>query len=145
MKIGFLDYKIFVSPDLNEISANLTGKNEKGVLIINWDDNTEGMTDYLSKIIASAQLQIEQDCLLLTVRENEKFPLFSTILKEHTISKAIIMGLSAQQIGLNIHSPQYQPFLLNNCTFIFTEKLSKIHSSPESKKSLWACIKQTFL
>lgn len=145
MNLGFLDYKVFVTPELNEISINLSGNNEKNVLIVYFDDNTDGMTDYLTKIIGSAQLDLANDCLLLTIKENEKFPLFTTISKEHTIRKAFIMGLTPSQIGLNIQTPQYNPLSFNNCTFIFTEKLSKIHNSPESKKALWACIKEVFL
>ncbi len=145
MKTGYLDFKIFVSPDLNEISANLSGDNQKHVLVVFLDDDSEGMSDYLSKILQSAKLELARDCLLLTIKDGEKFPRFSTISKEFSIKKTLIMGISPKDMGLNIQTPQYQHLFFNNCTFIFTETLSKIYNSAESKKALWACIKEVFL
>ena len=144
MKTGYLDYKVFVIPELSEISAMLSGENQKHILIGFTDENNPEMDAFLDKIMTAAKLHIPTDCLLLKYSVGESMPGFSQILSKNTINNAILFGISPKDLGLKITPPQYFPMAFNNCTFLFIDNLSKISTSPELKKDLWSCLKEMF-
>ena len=144
MKTGYLDYKVFVIPEFSEISAMLSGENQKHILIGFTDENNPEMDVFLDKIMTAASLHIPTDCLLLKRLKGEALPSFSQIQNKNTINKAVLFGISPKDLGLKITPPQYFPTEFNNCTFLFIDNLSKINTSPQLKKDLWSCLKEMF-
>ena len=144
MKTGYLDYKVFVIPELSEISAMLSGKNQKHILIGFTDENNPEMDAFLDKIMTAATLHIPTDCLLLKRLGDEALPSFSQMQNKNTINKAVLFGISPKDLGLKITPPQYSLIDFNHCTFLFVDNLSKINTSPELKKDLWLCLKEMF-
>ena len=144
MKTGYLDYKVFVIPELSEISAMLSGENQKHILIGFTDENNPEMDAFLDKILTAAKLHIPTDCLLLKRLGDEALPSFSQIFNKNTIDKAVLFGILPKDLGLKITPPQYLPIEFNNCTFLFIDNLSKINNSPELKRDLWSCLKEIF-
>ena len=144
MKTGYLDYKVFVIPELSEISAMLSGKNQKHILIGFTDKNNPEMDAFLDKIMTAATLHIPTDCLLLKRLGDEALPSFSQMQNKNTINKAVLFGISPKDLGLKITPPQYSLIDFNHCTFLFVDNLSKINTSPELKKDLWLCLKEMF-
>ena len=144
LKTGYLDYKVFVIPEFSEISAMLSGENQKHILIGFADENNPEMDAFLDKIMTAASLHIPTDCLLLKRLKGEALPSFSQIQNKNTINKAVLFGISPKDLGLKITPPQYFPTEFNNCTFLFIDNLSKINTSPQLKKDLWSCLKEMF-
>ena len=144
LKTGYLDYKVFVIPELSEISAMLSGKNQKHILIGFTDENNPEMDAFLDKIMTAATLHIPTDCLLLKRLGDEALPSFSQMQNKNTINKAVLFGISPKDLGLKITPPQYSLIDFNHCTFLFVDNLSKINTSPELKKDLWLCLKEMF-
>ena len=140
-----MDYKVFVAPDFSKIYSNISGDNKKGVLVINLDEDSPEMVAFLQKILASAQLDLHADCLLLTAKSEEKFPPLVPFLKENAIKIVLVFGFSPTDLGMNINTPQYFITPFNNYSFLFSPKLSVINASADHKRGLWNCIKGLFM
>ena len=145
MKNTYLDYKVFVLPEFHQTSIDVSGENSKHILIGCSHENNAELDVFLEKIIGSAKLSLKTDCLLLKVQDNEACPAFSQFSAQNAIKKALFFGIKPKNLGLNIDTPQYLPFHLNDCTFLFADPLSKIFNSNELKKALWHCLQQLFL
>jgi hypothetical protein len=143
LKNTFLDYKVFVVPEIDQMQDRLVGENLKQILIIYNDAYSEETEAFLSKIMASVQINMLSDCLILRGGDDVQYPLFSQIATTHSIKKALIFGLKGTDLGLNITPTLYMPFTLNQCAFLFANPLSKI-TTPETKKALWESLKQIF-
>lgn len=148
MKNSYLDYKIFVSPELSQISSTLSGDNKRFILIGYKDEQNTEMEAYLQKILSAAQLDLAHDCLVLKSTEGQPLPSFAQISHKNTIEKALLFGIFPNDLGLNINvpkgtnaDPQYIPFEFRGCTFLFTDKLSDIQPSPHKRKDLWDSIR----
>ncbi len=145
LKTGYLDYKIFVAPELGEISNALTGENKRHIFVAYLDEKNPEMDAYIEKIISAAKIHLSTDCLLLKYSDDKSMPSLSQIVHKNTIQFALLFGISPRDFGLNITPPQYMPIQFNGLTFLFTDKLSVINASTEKRKALWDCIKTLFL
>ncbi len=145
MKNTYLDYKVFVVPEIDQTSVAVSGENNQHILIGCLSENNAELDTFLEKIIGSAKLNLKTDCLLIKVQDNETLLPFSQLSAHHVLKKALFFGIKPKNLGLNIDTPQYLPFHLNDCTFLFADPLSKIASSNELKKALWNCLQQLFL
>ena len=145
LKTGYLDYKIFVAPELSEISNALIGEKKKHILVAYFDEKNPEMDAYIEKIMSAAKIHLSTDCLVFKYFADKSMPSFSQIVHKNTIDKVLLFGISPTDFGLNITPPQYMPFVFSGSTFLFADKLSVINTSPEKRKALWDCIKTIFL
>lgn len=145
MKNSFLDYQVFPIADFDKLSTNLAGANQRGVLIGLADTMTDDLSIFLKKIIAAAQLNLDEDCLTVQPNADGQVPSFTQLRTHQPFAKAVLFGISPKDLGLNIAPPQYFPVLLNGCTFLFVEKLAVIEPSKDRKAALWNCLKSMFL
>jgi hypothetical protein len=145
LKNTHLDYKVFVLPEFHQTDINVSGENNQHILIGCNDENNPELDAFLEKIIGSAKLSLKTDCLLLKLKDNETNLAFSQFTTPYTFKKALFFGIKPKNLGLNIDTPPYLPFHLNDCAFLFVDPLSKIFHSSELKKALWNCLQQLFL
>lgn len=144
MKNSYLDYKVFVVPEFNEISSKLSGENQKHILVGFIDENNPALDALLERILTAVKLNIQKDCLTVKRLENEMLPSFSQLIQENTIAKVVLFGISSKDLGLNITPPQYIPLEFNNRTFLFADMLSKINAAENLKKNLWDALRDMF-
>ncbi len=143
MKNTFLDYKIIVVPEISQMQNALVGENSKHILLAYNDDYSEDIETFLGKIMASVQVNMLSDCLILRGGSDIALPPFSQLAIAHIIKTVVIFGIKPQDLGLNVEPLLYEPFMLNGYTFVFANPLSKINT-PETKKALWECLKKIF-
>ena len=145
LKNSYLDYKVFVVPEIDQTGCIISGDNYKHILIGILSENNAELDAFLEKIITAAKLSLKTDCLAINVAENHNFPSFSNVFLGNNIEKAVFFGLKPKDLGLNITPPQYLPFLFNDCTFLFADPLSKIFNSADLKRALWSALQRMFL
>jgi hypothetical protein len=145
LKTSFLDYQIFLTPELSEFSAQLAGANARQVLVGFFDEQSDEREEYLKKIMGAAKLNLLEDCLILRGSLDTKFPSFAHIQAAHPIQKVVLFGINPLDLGLNLTMPLYQPIVFAQTTFLFVDKLSTIEASKERRAALWACLQRLFL
>ena len=145
MNTAFFDYTIYKISDLTNFNESLTGENQRRILVGILDEQQNEPETFLHKIINSAKLDLEKDCLILRGHPQSGIPTFSQIKSFQNIEKAVLFGLTGKDLGLNIETHLYIPFSFNNCQFMFADKLSILENSVERKKALWLGLQTLFL
>jgi DNA polymerase III psi subunit len=141
---GFLDYKIFPITDLEQSDYTLGEIATQRIFIVYLDEARPELVVFLNKITAALQLDIKKDCVVLSVPEVADLPSFSLLSQRNMFEKIIVFGLLPAQFGLHIQSVLYQPFELQQHTFLFADKLSKIESDKNLKSALWTRLQALF-
>lgn len=142
MQHPFLDFKIIAVTDTKDMLPQCSGNAEKGIFIC-YPTTDESMVDFLTKILSAVKLDLQKDVLVLSKTMDNNFS-FSSFAKEQGIEKAIFFGTTPQTIGLQINCPQYKPFTLNDCLFLFGDELTTISANQQLKKLLWNALKEVF-
>ena len=145
MDTAFFDFTVYKISDSTNINESLTGDNQRHILIGFLDEQQNTLETFLNKIIGSAKLDLEKDCLILRGSAESPIPTFAQIKSFQKIEKAVFFGLTGKDLGLNIETHLYIPFAFNNCHFMFADKLSLIENSVERKKALWTGLQTLFL
>ena len=146
MNKAFYDFTVYNIPNSENFNENVSGSNERRILIAFLDEQRDELQVFMKKIIGAAKLELEKDCLLLRGDADKSgLPTFAQIKSAHKIEKAVLFGITGRDLGFNIESPLYIPFVFNNCQFLFADKLSNIENSVERKKALWYGLQTLFL
>ncbi len=146
MNTAFFDFTVYNISETGNFNQWLSGDNQRRILIGFLDEQHEMLELFLNKIISAAKIDLEKDCLILRgSQENLSIPTFAHIKSFDKIEKAVLFGLTGKDLGLNIETHLYIPFVFNNCQFMFADKLSLIESSMERKKALWNGLQTLFL
>ncbi len=145
MNNTFYDFTVYNIADSANIHENVSGDNERRILIAFLDEQRADLEAFIKKIITAAKLELEKDCLILRGEDSSPIPTFAKIKSTHKIEKAVLFGFAGRDLGFNIESPLYIPFEFNNCQFLFADKLSVIENSMERKKALWHGLQTLFL
>ena len=145
MNTAFFDFTVYNISDSTNINESLSGDNQRRILVGFLDEQQNALETFLSKIMGSAKLNLENDCLILRGGTATSIPTFAQIKSFQTVEKAVLFGLTGKDLGLNIETHLYIPFAFNNCHFMFADKLSLIENSVERKKALWNGLQTLFL
>ena len=145
MNTAFFDFTVYNISDSTNINESLSGDNQRRILVGFLDEQQNALETFLSKIMGSAKLNLENDCLILKGDTATSIPTFAQIKSFQNVEKAVLFGLTGKDLGLNIETHLYIPFAFNNCHFMFAEKLSLIENSVERKKALWNGLQTLFL
>lgn len=100
--------------------------------------------EFLTKVLAAANLNLSQDALLAEIPTHEPRNL-APVLQSHQPKQVLIFGLSAAQLGLSFEVQAYQPVQFYGCTWLFADKLSTLEPDKTKKSQLWTALKQIFL
>jgi hypothetical protein len=143
LKNSYLDYKIFVTPEKNKISAHISGENLKHVLVGFNDTENPDLRAFLEKIMSAAKLNLQTDCLILRGLDN--LPSLLNIASEYTIEHVIMFGIKPKQLGLNIDVTPYTVTHFQAKTLLFVDNMATIEQNTALKKALWECLQKVFL
>jgi len=108
------------------------------------EPNAAANRDFLTKVLAAAQLNLAEDTLFAEIPAGEARAL-APDLKEHQPKHVLVFGLSPAQLGLSFEIPVYQPFVFYGHTWLFADKFSALEPDKNKKTQLWTALKQMFL
>ena len=135
---------IFVTPSRlpNEIAK---GRFAKGIwiLAVAEPEQTDN-TDFLKKVLAAAQLDLERDTLFAEIPAEEPMDM-AACLRMKPAEKVLVFGIPPEQLGLHIQAPAFQPFAFYGTTWLFADALSVLAPDKTKKGLLWTALKSMFL
>lgn len=114
------------------------------VLALNEPSKSGGDKDFLAKVLAAVNLNLEKDTLFAAIPALEPVN-FSTDLKEKQPEHVIVFGLKPSQLGLTIEAPLYRPVVFYGVTWLFADALPVLEPDKDRKGQLWSALKQMFL
>ena len=125
--------------------ADATGDYARKVVVLVLEEpQTLSNREFLGKVLAAAQLDLQRDTLLGEIPGWEPRAI-APDLQEFKPACLLIFGLTPSQLGLVIEPQAYQPLNFLNCTWLFADKLSSIEMDKAKKTQLWSALKQMFL
>lgn len=135
---------IFATPSSlpNDIAQ---GQFAKGIWVLvaaepAYPDNT----DFLKKVLAAAQLDLERDTLFAEVPEAQPLDM-ATSIRIKPAGQILVFGIPPQQLGLHIQAPLFKPFNFYGATWLFADALSVLAPDKTKKGLLWTGLKSMFL
>ena len=135
---------IFVAPSRlpNEIAK---GGFAKGIWVLATAESGQpGHTDFLKKVLAAAQLDLERDTLFAEIPPEEPIDM-AACLRIKPAEKVLVFGIPPAQLGLHIDAPAFQPFAFYGVTWLFADALSVLEPDKTKKGLLWTALKSMFL
>ena len=100
--------------------------------------------DFLAKVLAASNLNLEKDTLFAEIPASESVS-FSTDLQCKKPERVLVFGLSPAQLGLAIETPLYKPISFYSVKWLFADALSALEPDKNKKSQLWSALKQMFL
>jgi hypothetical protein len=97
---------------------------------------------FLASILKACKLEIG-DTLLLLLTEGYKPEDIQSVLKAQAVSQVLMFGVAPVELGLPALFPAFQPQQLAGMKFLWAPPLAQLEDK-ESKKNLWAALKQYF-
>ncbi len=141
---GLLKGQLMNLSHQKDVMGSIAGKNTKKVLIVLADIQKDNpLFQYLTKIVAAVDLDIEKDVGLLILTNNDGFS-FSKIVGKMTIETAIFFDVSPRRAGLNINYIKYQWLFIQNRHLLFADDLATIQDSKDLRMALWNALKSLF-
>lgn len=137
------DELIFNAPErsVSELSA---GQFARRVWVLALAEPDISNTEFLTKVLAAAQLNLEKDTLFAEIPSY--LPLhFSTDLKRKEPEQVLVFGLTPSQLGLKTEFPLYKPTGFYGVTWLFADALSVLEPDKNRKGQLWSALQQMFL
>jgi hypothetical protein len=150
LKTTLFDFNLFPLSEPSDIQKRLKGSNKKRVfIVVNWEEGTEVLEPFLSKVLAAAQIGLYEDVLLLSITPDEHIGLHP-LLSDNEIHHVLIFGPYLQQLGLNFRAMPYQPVKIEDRIFLQTDSLKAIFEERQSggkekAGALWKNLKSLFL
>ncbi|HRI59149.1 MAG TPA: hypothetical protein PK228_05490 [Saprospiraceae bacterium] len=139
------DDLIFLAPE-GAVSSRSEGKFARRLWVLaRAEPGASGANrDFLTKILAAANLNLEKDTLFAEIPLSEPVH-FSTDLKRTGAEQVLVFGLLPAQLGLTIEIQYYRPFEFYGVTWLFADALSVLEPDKNRKGQLWSALKQMFL
>ncbi len=100
--------------------------------------------DFLSKVLAAAQLDMSRDTLRFALPPGQIFDLRG-IANAKSPTHVLVFGVSPDQLGLTLNAPLYEPFEFYGAAYLFAEDLAILEPDRAKKGSLWQALRQLFL
>ncbi len=135
---------IFVTPSMlpNEMAQ---GRFAKGIWVLALAEPAHpDNTDFLKKVLAAAQLDLERDTLFAEIPEAQPLDMAAG-LRIKPAAHILVFGVLPQQLGLHIQPPFFQPFTFYGATWLFADALSVLAPDKTKKGLLWTALKSMFL
>jgi hypothetical protein len=139
------DELIFIAPEHSALDFSKGGFAKRvWVLVLEEPSTAIANRDFLAKVLAAANLNLEKDTLFAEIPAS--IPVrFSTDLKQKEPEQVLVFGLSPAQLGLAIDTLPYNPIAFYGATWLFADVLSALEPDKNKKGQLWSALKQMFL
>ena len=146
----FLDFSIISLKEPDELLQQCEGSNQKKLLVVfDENDENEERKEFLKKILAAAQFDLQKDTLLLKITPKDSFSFIAFRTKAADrfgeIDNMLVFGFPQKHFGINVNSQNYQPFHFYGCGFLFADALSELEKNKNLKAALWQGMQQLFL
>lgn len=135
---------IFVAPQRlpNEIAK---GGFAKGIWVLAAAEPEQSDNlDFLKKVLAAAQLDLERDTLFAEIAPDEPVDM-AACLRLKPADKVLVFGIPPEQLGLHIQAAAFQPIAFYGVTWLFADALSVLAPDKTKKGLLWTALKGMFL
>ncbi|MEO0043855.1 MAG: hypothetical protein RL329_3303 [Bacteroidota bacterium] len=142
--LEFFDYKIFQISDTEKFLESLSGNGQKGILIVVLEEGLPEGIAFLKKILGSIRVSLETDALLFRAAPHGVLPTVAQIRGVAPIHRVLIFGVSPQRMGFSFEYPMYKRLILNECTYIFADRLSLLEPNKQAKNDLWKQLQGLF-
>lgn len=140
-----LDFTLIAIPEENNSELNISGSNQKKLLIVcEVEEDHDANISLLEKILGAVKYNLKDDCRLICLKPNQSIS-FSMFNKKDGYENALIFGPISKKLGLNFEFKWYYPLEHNGCKFLFANHLSVIQSDKAHKGALWGALKEIFL
>lgn len=150
MEVDIFDFEILDIAETSAIAARCTGHNAKKVLIVfQSQENEAELQSFLAKVLAAAQLNLEQDVSLLIIKPGEKFS-FIQLCQVFDIETLIAFGIPSPHLGIHLQIILYALVQHENRTYVFVDDLQQIFEERQQggkrmSGELWQALKALFL
>jgi hypothetical protein len=138
------DDLIFLASDQSLLDTARGGFARSILAVVAEAPGRTGSRDFLLKVLAAAQVNLEQDTLLVEISNNQSIAI-APALKEKQVAIILVFGLSPRQVGLYADIPLYEPCFFYNTTWLFADALSELEPDKNLKGLLWRALQQVFL
>jgi hypothetical protein len=144
LKNTFLDFDFYQTNTNTDFT--LLGNHKKQMLIVIVDEAEQNDANiaFLEKIIAAIKYDFKQDTAYFFLQKEEKLTI-SDVVSRHQIKDLLVFGINNTQLGIYANQKKYQPFYIQQVTYIFADNLSEIQAQKELKGALWDALKKVFL
>ena len=139
------DDLIFLAPDFPLLEHAEGNFARRVLLVLAAADQSAEERQFLSKVLAAANLNLLQDTLLVELPDETTPVSLLPALKTKQPGHVLVFGRTPESLGLSIQANWYQPFLFYHTTFLFAEKLSTLEPDKARKGQLWRALQTMFL
>lgn len=138
------DDLVFLTPERSFLQAAKGAFARKVFVLFLQEPDFPGNRDFLIKILAAAQVNLEKDTFWVeTVASSAPAPAGAFAQKKP--DHVLVFGLTPAQVGLKIEAPLYQPMLFYGVNWLFADPLSVLEPDKQRKGLLWKALQQIFL
>lgn len=148
MKKSFFDFEIIKVPENVFSEDQLSGNNQKGLILLFAGDETEqeNLLEFLAKVFQAIQVDLNQDTYYLNNKEQSDLN-WAHFLQKNKVNSVVIFGLSPQVFGIRFALPLYTLIEHQNIQYLRVDDLTAIYEERQSggKKMsglLWRAIQQ---
>lgn len=139
------DELIFIAPERIALDFSVGGfARQVWVLALAEPLSAAANRDFLAKVLAASNLNLEKDTLFAEIPASESVS-FSTDLQRKKPERVLVFGLSPAQLGLTIEVPLYKSISFYGLEWLFADALSVLEPDKNKKGQLWSVLKQMFL
>ncbi len=144
-QIPDLDLAFISVPEQDLQEINVSGSNQKKLLIVCEEEEDQAANiNLLQKILEAVKFNLEQDCLFVSLKQNQGIN-FAALHKKESFKNVLIFGPISRKLGLNFEYEWYYPVQHNGCQYLFANRLSVIANDRTHKGALWGALKEVFL
>lgn len=150
MEIDIFGLEIVDIAETSAIAARCTGHHAKKVLIVfQATTNEDELRVFLAKVLAAAQLNLEQDVSLLIIKLGEKIS-FIQMCQMFDIQTLIVFGIPPAHLGIHLQVIPYTIIQHENHRYVFVDDLQQIFEERQQggkrlSGELWQVLKALFL
>jgi hypothetical protein len=138
------DDLIFLAPEQSAVDMAAGGFARKvWVLTVQEPGHGDSNRDFLAKVLAAVQLNLEKDTLLAEIPAQQPLN-FSISLQHKHAAQVLVFGILPAQLGLRVETAAYRPFSFYGSTWLFADALSVLEPDKTKKAQLWAALRQIF-
>ncbi|MBN8679149.1 MAG: hypothetical protein J0M29_13050 [Chitinophagales bacterium] len=135
---------IYIAAEKTALSNAEGNFSRKVAVLALQEPNSAANREFLTKVLAAANLNLAQDTLLAEIPAQEPVSI-APDLQQRKPGHILVFGISPAQLGLSIQISLYQPTAFYGATWLFTDALSTLEPDKNRKSQLWNGIKTMFL
>ena len=131
--------------EADEMLANSSGDNRKGILVIFRPVGDENPPELLRKILQAAGISPADDTLLLPYEEGRTYSI-TTLATVMSVRDVLVFGVSPAAIGLHWQPAAYVPIVVGERRYLFSHDMEYL-GTPKNKAAkgkLWQALKAMY-